>query len=606
VNLLNSAKLALLLVAAAGLICGLVAPFLGLAVLQHSIWGWTAGLVLIFLLKDIVTSLSRSEFGLDLVAAMSLSAAIYFGETLAASIVALMYSGGQLLEDFATTRARSEMRALLSRTPKTALRHVDGQLLEVGVETIVPGDLVFVRQGDTIPVDGKLKSDRALLDTSMLTGESIPVLCKTDDEVSSGSLCLDMAFVMQAIRPASESTYAGIVRLVEAAQNAKAPMVRLADRFALWFLAFTVILASVAWMTSIDHNRMLAVLVSATPCPLILAVPIAIISGISRAARRGVLLKGGPVLEALARTSVLVIDKTGTLTLGRASLRDIKANARHKPEDLLRFAASLDQASVHVIAASLVEAAHARGIILSTPSEVSETAGSGIEGYVENRKIVVGGQDFVRQKLNLRSLRQSVPATGSAVVAIGIDGRFAGELILADEVRSDAELALQHLREVGVRRIVLASGDRREVVTAIGSKLSLDALHSELGPNEKVALVLAEKKNGVVLMAGDGVNDAPALAAADIGISMGARGSPASAEAADAVLLVDNLLRIAEAIAISQRSIKIALQSVYVGLGLSAAAMAAAALGYLPVIQGAIFQEIIDVAVILNALRALR
>jgi heavy metal translocating P-type ATPase len=603
---LNSAKLALLLISAAGLIGGFVAPFLGLAAWQHILWGWTAGLVLMFLLKEIITSLWRGEFGLDLVAAMSLSAAIYFNETLAASIVALMYSGGQLLEDFATTRARSEMRALLSRTPKTALQHIDGQLIEVNVESITPGDLIFVRQGEIIPVDGKLRSERAVLDESTLTGESIPVLCKAGDEVSSGSLCLDMAFDMRAIRPASESTYAGIVRLVEAAQSAKAPMVRLADRFALWFLAFTVIIASAAWVTSVDHNRMLAVLVSATPCPLILAVPIAIISGISRAARRGVLIKGGPVLEAMARASVLVIDKTGTLTQGRAIVQDIRVNGRRKPEDLLRFAASLDRASGHVIAASIVDAANSRGLVLSTPTHVRETAGSGIEGYVDNKKIVVGGRDFVRQKLGIRTLGQLVQTTGSAVVAVGIDGRFSGALVLADEVRPDAEIALRHLREVGVSRIVLASGDRREVVAAIGAKLRLNALYSELGPNEKVALVVAEKKNGVVLMAGDGVNDAPALAAADIGISMGARGSPASAEAADAVLLVDNLLRIAEAVGISQRSIRIALQSVYVGLGLSTAAMIAAAFGYLPIIQGAAFQEIIDVAVILNALRALR
>jgi heavy metal translocating P-type ATPase len=599
-------KLTLLLVAAAGLIGGLIAPVLGLTEWQHTIWSWSAGFILVFLLKQILTSLWRGEFGLDIVAALSLSAAIYFGETLAASIVALMYSGGQLLEDFATMRARSEMRALLSRTPKTALRHVDGQLVEVNIELIVPGDLVFVRQGEIVPVDGRLTSDRAMLDVSTLTGESIPVLRKIGDEIASGSTCLDMAFDMRADRSASESTYAGIVRLVEAAQNAKAPMVRLADRFALWFLTLTIAIASVAWMTSVDHNRMLAVLVSATPCPLILAVPIAIISGISKAARRGVLIKGGPVLETMARASVVVIDKTGTLTQGHAVLQEIRVIGRRMPEDVLRFAASLDQASAHVIAASIVEAANSRGLGLSTPAHVIETAGSGLEGIVENRKVIVGGRDFVCQKLKLPTLAQSASTAGSAIVAVGIDGKFAGELILADEVRSDAGFALQSLRDVGIRRIVLASGDRREVVESIGAKLKLDKLYSELDPNEKVALVLAEKKNGVVVMAGDGVNDAPALAAADIGISMGARGSAASAEAADAVLLVDNLLRISEAIAISQQSLKIALQSVYVGLGLSVAAMIAAALGYLPVIQGAIFQEFIDVAVIINALRALR
>ena len=603
---LSPLKLLLVLISALGLAAGFLAPYFGLNALQATIWGFAAAFVLLFLAREILTSLWRGEFGLDIVAALSMSGALYFGETLAAAVVSLMYSGGQLLENFAEARARSEMNTLLGRVPTKALRYLDGNLSEVRIEELVPGDRILVRQGEIVPVDGKVASGRALLDQSILTGESVPVYRNVGDDVLSGSSSLDMAFDVIAIRPASQSTYAGIVRLVKAAQEAKAPMVRLADRFAMWFLALTVLLAGGTWMITGEHLRMLAVLVSATPCPLILAVPVAIISGISKAARRGVLVKGGPVLETLARASVLVIDKTGTLTEGRARLVDVHSSGRRSADEILRLAASLDQASQHVIAKSIVEAASERGLTLSMPVRAKEMAGSGIEGHVDGKRIIVGGGDFVRGKLKQRTLKKPAAPPGSVVVAVAVGDHLAGYLILADALRGDAADALTHLRKVGFTRIVLASGDQHAVVEDIAAQLDLDQIRSELLPSEKVDVVIAERANGVVLMAGDGVNDAPALAAADVGISMGVRGSPASAESADAVLLVDNLGRIAEAVEIAQRSRAIALQSVYVGLALSLGAMVAAAFGYLSVVEGALFQEAIDVAVILNALRALR
>lgn len=603
---LSPLKLLLVLISALGLAAGFLAPYFGLNALQATIWGLAAAFVLLFLAREILTSLWRGEFGLDIVAALSMSGALYFGETLAAAVVSLMYSGGQLLENFAEARARSEMNTLLGRVPTKALRYLDGNLSEVRIEELVPGDRILVRQGEIVPVDGKVASGRALLDQSILTGESVPVYRNVGDDVLSGSSSLDMAFDVIAIRPASQSTYAGIVRLVKAAQEAKAPMVRLADRFAMWFLALTVLLAGGTWMITGEHLRMLAVLVSATPCPLILAVPVAIISGISKAARRGVLVKGGPVLETLARASVLVIDKTGTLTEGRARLVDVHSSGRRSADEILRLAASLDQASQHVIAKSIVEAASERGLTLSMPVRAKEMAGSGIEGHVDGKRIIVGGGDFVRGKLKQRTLKKPAAPPGSVVVAVAVGDHLAGYLILADALRGDAADALTHLRKVGFTRIVLASGDQHAVVEDIAAQLELDQIRSELLPGEKVDVVVAERANGVVLMAGDGVNDAPALAAADVGISMGVRGSPASAESADAVLLVDNLGRIAEAVEIAQRSRAIALQSVYVGLALSLGAMVAAAFGYLSVVEGALFQEAIDVAVILNALRALR
>ena len=588
-----------------GLAGGIAAPKFGLAGFQGLIWWVAAGLVLAALLSEIVTSLSRGEVGLDLVAGLSISAALAFGENLAAGVVALMYAGGQLLEDYAANRARADMRALLARVPKTALRYQDGHLEEVAIDAIRPGDRLLIRQGDIVPVDGCISSGRALLDLAALTGESVPMRALEGAAVQSGARSLDTAFDMEARKPASTSTYAGIVRLVEAAQAAKAPMVRLADRYALAFLFVTLALAGGTWAWTGDHMRMLAVLVSATPCPLILAVPVAIVSGMGKAARRGVLMKGGPVLETMARASTLVIDKTGTLTRGRAELSAIRSTGEIPEDEVLRLAASLEQASAHVTAASIVEAAHDRGLRLSFPQKVRETAGEGLAGEVEGQDVVVGGHDFVARQIGLTLERPAQPP-GTALAAVAIAGRLAGHLLLADAVRQETPAALASLRAAGISRIVLASGDDQAVVDRVGGDLGLDVLRGSLTPPEKVAIVLEERRNGVTLMVGDGVNDAPALAAADVGISMGATGSAAATESADAVLLVDDLTRLAEGLATARRARAIAVQSVFIGLGLSFAAMLAAAFGYISVVQGALLQEVIDVAVILNALRALR
>jgi len=604
--MLNPLKIFLVAVAATGLALGFLLPPLGFPAWQGWVWGGAAGIVLLFLAWDILSSLLRGSFGLDLVAALSMSLAIWFGETLAACVVALMYAGGEFLENFAETRARSEMKALLGRVPKVALSYRGGHLVETPISDLKPGDRLLVRQGETVPVDGHVSHGSALLDQAVLTGESVPVRRNAGDPVLSGSTSLDMAFDMVADKPAAESTYSGIVRLVQAAQDAKAPMVRLADRFALAFMAVTLGLAGITWAVTQDHLRMLAVIIAATPCPLILAVPVAVISGISKAARRGVLLKGGPVLETLARAQTLVIDKTGTLTQGAAQVMEILPAGKAKPETILRLAASLDQASGHVIAASLVAAAHERGLELASPTEVHETGGEGVAGRVDGHEVIVGRHDFVRRMLHRKTMARPAVPPGSVIVAVAVDGKPAGHLVLADAVRPDAAAALQSLRQAGVSRIVLASGDHRAVVEKVGGALGLDALHAELDPSGKVAIVVAERKSGVTLMAGDGVNDAPALAVADVGISMGAHGSPAAAEAADAVLLADDLKRIGEAVGIARRSRAIALQSVYVGLGLSLAAMLGGAFGYVSVVEGALAQELIDVAVILNALRALR
>src|SRR6516225_2053491 len=510
--------------AAAGLVIGLVAQFSGWGHWASPIWSAATIPVLLALVAETVISLRRGDVGLDIVAALSMLAALVFAEYLAAVVVALMYAGGQYLEAFAERRASREMTALLARVPRTA-----------------------------------------------------------------------------------ESTYAGIVRLVEAAQRSRAPMSRLADRYAMVFLAATIALAGASWVWSADPIRAVAVLVVATPCPLILAVPVAIVSGLSRAAKHGILIKGGQALETLARVRSLVIDKTGTLTHGRAHIVATNVVSDVSADEILRLAASLDQASKHIMAQTIVDDARTKGLELAIPSNVIETPGEGIEGCVDGHHVIVGGLRFVSGKIGATSLSRlhTQRPPGSVAVAVAMDARLVGVLILVDRVRAGTEALLRDLKSLGLARIVLATGDRRDVAELVARSLPIDAVRWELSPDQKTLVVLSERKNGPVMMIGDGINDAPALAAADLGMAMGAKGAAASAEATDVVLLVDQLDRVLPAIKIARRSRFIALESVYAGLGLSVMGMIAAALGQITPVQGAIFQEVIDIAVILNALRAL-
>ncbi|QIB34556.1 heavy metal translocating P-type ATPase [Ancylobacter pratisalsi] len=604
--LFDRLNVALLAIAVLGLVSGLGLWLGGHAHLATL--AWIAGVcpVLAALVVEIVRSLAKGDVGLDIVAALSMSAALLFGESLAAAVVALMYSGGTFLESFAEGRARREMSDLLSRVPRTATRKRRGTLDDVPLDEIEPGDLLLIRQGDIAPVDGTVEGDGAMLDQSALTGESMPVRLGRGKDVMSGSTNAGEVFDLRVSRRAADSTYAGIVRLVEAAQRSKAPMARLADRYSLLFLVVTLALASAAWWFTGDPIRAVAVLVVATPCPLILAVPVALVAGLSRAAHFGVLIKGAKPLEALARIQTLILDKTGTLTDGRPQVVSITALAELSEDDVLYFAAALDQASKHPIAQAIVAAAHARGASLPLPENVVETPGDGVAGVIDGRKVVVGGVAFVASQSEAVNLEGTIRQAGSVVVAIAVDGQLVGHLVMADALRAGTSDLLAGLRRLGIGRILLATGDRRAVAEAVTEGLDLDAVRADLTPDQKVLVVLTERKNGLVMMVGDGVNDAPALAAADIGVAMGARGAAASAEAADVVLLVDQLDRLLSGIEVAQLSRRIALESVLAGIGLSILGMIAAAFGYLTPVQGALLQEMIDVAVILNALRALR
>ncbi len=574
-------------------------------------WCWAGGTIPVAagLLFSMTRDLLAGRLGVDAIAFLSMSGALALGQTLAGIVVAIMYAGGNVLEDFAVSRAERDLRSLIDRAPRIAHRRSPSKIEDVPIEQIVVGDEILVRAGEVIPVDGIVTSQAAMIDEAALTGEPIPVPRRTGDLLRSGSLNAGETFEIRAAATASGSTYAGIVRMVSAVQTAKSPFIRLADRYALLLLPITVAIAGGAWMFSGDPVRGLAVLVAATPCPLILAAPVAFISGVAQAAKRGILIKGSGPLEALARTRTVMFDKTGTLTIGGARLVAIEAAPGQNAEEVLRLAASLEQASHHVVAAAVVEAAREKGLNLALPAAVRETMGSGLEGVIDGRAVKVGSHQMVygARKLETwaaRALRRAAWRSALSVF-VAVDGRGIGAVLLADELRRETPRAIQALRTAGIARLIMVTGDRAEAAETIAAALDLDAVLADREPADKVDAVATEQRQNPTVMVGDGINDAPALAAASVGIAMGARGASASSEAADVVILTDRLDRVPDAFVIARRSRGIALQSIMAGMAMSGLAMGFAAIGLLPPIGGALTQEVIDVAVILNALRAL-
>lgn len=600
---------ALVAIAIAGLTAGIVARAAGRPDLVGLAWAIGTAPVIGGLAVSIVRDLLGGRLGVDAIALLSMSAALALGQPLAGAVVALMYSGGNVLEDIAIARAEHDLRSLVDRAPRRAQRKTGERIEEVPIEAVLVGEDLLVRAGEIVPVDGIVCSAMATIDESAVTGEPIPVEKTRGSAVFSGSLNAGETFELTVTAPAGESTYAGLVRMVTAAQTAKAPFVRLADRYALIFLPVTLVIAFLAWLISGDLTRSLAVLVAATPCPLILAAPVAFIAGVAQAARRGILAKGGGALEALARAHTVLFDKTGTLTVGGARLLSVEVAPGENPDDVLTLGASLEQASHHVLAKTVVAAAVDRGLKLKAPEQVKETMGTGLSGLIDGRQITAGSRELLRSSAELspwelRAIRRA-SWRSALIVFVAVDGRPIGALLLADELRPDTPRAIRLLRDAGIARMVMVTGDRAAAAQAIGAALDLDAVLADRVPSDKVEAVRTEQRLHPTIMVGDGINDAPALAVADIGVALGARGASASSEAADVVILADRLDRVGEAIMIAQRARRIALQSILVGMGLSLAAMVAATVGWLDPVPAAIVQEVIDVAVILNALRAL-
>ncbi|MFJ5925026.1 heavy metal translocating P-type ATPase [Kitasatospora sp. NPDC092948] len=555
----------------------------------------------------VAQALRRGRAGVDLIAVLALAGTLATGEYLAGALIALMLSSGRWLDAAAERRATRDLRALLRHAPRTARRRTGGATETVPLADIRIGDRLVVGPGETVPVDGRVTGHRAVLDESVLTGESAQVTREVGDPVRSGAVNAGSAFDLRATATEEHSTYAEIVRLTQQAGAERAPVIRLADRYAAWFLPVALGAAGLAWLLTGDAIRAVAVLVVATPCPLLLAAPVAVVSGISRAARKGVVVRDGAALETLGRARTVCLDKTGTLTTGRPRAFDIATAPGHTPADVLALAAAVDQYSPHVLAEAITAAAAERGLTLPPVTDVTEQPGRGAAATLaDGSTATVGQRDTADLPAWARAADNRAVLDGAAIAWVAVDDRPIGAVLLRDPVRHDAPRTVRRLREAGVTRLLMITGDRPEPAREIAAVVGLDDVRARQTPADKVAAVRAERERAVTVMVGDGVNDAPALAAADVGVAMGARGASASSEAADIVLTTDRVDRLADAAQIATRARRIAVQSALGGMALSFAAMVLAAFGFLPPAVGALLQQLIDVAVILNALRALR
>ncbi|MER6422839.1 heavy metal translocating P-type ATPase [Streptomyces sp. NPDC001137] len=597
----------LLTVTAAALVAGGVARLAGAPGLADLCWAVGTVAAVGPALGWVLADLRRGHAGVDVIAVLALGGTLLVHEYLAGALIALMLATGRTLEAAARRRASHDLRALLERAPRTARLLTDDGVSTVPSAQVAVGDLLVVGPGEVVAVDGRVAGSEAVLDESALTGEPLTVRRVQGESVRSGVVNAGGAFELRATATERDSTYAGIVRLARQAGAESAPVVRLADRYAAWFLPLSLAVAGLAWLLSGSAVRAVAVLVVATPCPLLLAAPVAVVSGLSRASRLGVVIRDGGALENLGRARTLLLDKTGTLTAGRPRVLDVVAAPRWQPAQVLRLAASLDQYSPHVLAEAVVDAARERGLRLSVPEDVSEQPGRGATGTVAGRRMTIGRRAEAGElPAWARAVDNRAVLDEAAVAWLCVDGSPVGAVLLRDPLRPDAPRTLRRLRAAGIERIVMLTGDRAEPAREVGAVLGLDDVRAGLAPADKVAAVRAEHDRAVTVMVGDGVNDAPALAAADIGVAMGARGSTASSEAADIVLTTDRVDRLADAVAIAVRARRIAVQSALGGMLLSLAAMVVAAFGLLAPAVGALLQEGIDVAMILNALRVLR
>ncbi|WP_209898821.1 heavy metal translocating P-type ATPase [Nocardia goodfellowii] len=570
---------------------------------------WIAGTVIAWLAatEEVVTALRKGRFGVDMIAWLALIGTLLVGEYLAGALIGVMLATGAALDAAAERRAAKDLHALLDRAPRTARRRLGESIEVVPLDAVAAGDILLVGPGEVVPVDGWLTADTAELDESALTGEPLTVTRGHGELLRSGIVNAGPAFELRARASARDSTYAGIVALAQHAASERAPMVRVADRIAAWFLPLALVAAGAAWVFSGSAVRAVAVLVVATPCPLLLAVPVAIVSGLSRASRLGVVIRDGGALENLGYATTLVMDKTGTLTTGRPTGIEVLTAPGGDLLEVLRMAASADQLSAHVLAEAIVEEANKRDLVLSVPADVHEEAGTGVRAIVDGRVVEVGNLrvpgDGARWAC---AVRTRAALDGAAVAWVAVDSELTGAVLLTDPIRGDAARTLRRLREAGLNRLVMLTGDRREPAEEVGAVLGIDEVHAEQTPADKVGRVRAESARAATVMIGDGINDAPALAAATVGVAMGARGSTAASEAADVILLTDRLDHLADTMTIARRSRAIAMQSAVAGMGMSLVAMVFAAFGLLPPAAGALLQEVIDIAVILNALRALR
>ena len=556
-----------------------------------------------------VRGMLRGHFATDVVATLAIVTAVILREPIAGLVIVLMQAGGEQLERYAARRASRALDELEDARPHVAHRIADGLEQDVEAEAVRVGELLAIRPGELVPTDGRVEAGESSVDVSRITGESLPVHAKAGTVLLSGSINGHSRLELRATAAAAESQYARIIDLVRSAQQSKAPLQRLADKYAVWFTPLTLLVCVATYLVSHDWARVLAVLVVATPCPLILATPVAIVGGISHAARHGIIVRHGGALEALSRVTVAVLDKTGTLTIGRPEVSHVHVSDRLKPDDLVRLAAAVEQGSGHLLGRSVVAEAHRRGLAAPLAVAVVERPGRGVNGQVNGQQVAVGAKSYVAEVAGVdeRALASVNHGDAGLRAYVAVDGRIAGAIDFADRLRETAPATLRRLRASGIRRTLLLSGDQQQYVSTIAREAGISDARGDLLPEHKVDVVAQLDRAGEhVLMVGDGVNDAPALSRAAVGIALASHGRGIASESADVILLDDDITGVAEAVEIGRKTMRIARQSILVGLGLSAVAMTFAAAGVIAPVVGAVIQEAIDVAVILNALRTSR
>lgn len=557
--------------------------------------------------REMIKTLMSGQVGVDIIALVAIGASLLLGQYVAAAVIVIMLTGGNALEEFAKNRARKELDSLLKRKPTIAHLLVNGEEKEVPVDQVKVGDSILLKPGDMIPVDGKIYKGFTSVDESAITGESLPENKKSGDEVLSGSINLDGVVEIHATKISKESQYETIIKLVSEASTKKSPLVRLADIYSLPFTILTFTLSGIAWFISGDPVRALSVLVVATPCPLLIATPVAIVSGMSRAASRGVIIKSGGVLEQLSRLKAIAFDKTGTVTQGKPAVVGVNPCEGTTKDELLKIAASVEKFSTHILAKVVVDTAEKQKLNLYKVSKSKEIPGKGITAEIKGKKVYVGSFALLKDSgIDVNSpicVGHSEQENTALYVASG--NKYLGSISFVDPLRPEAKQTIADLKSSGVKNFIMITGDRKQVGEYIGNQLGITKVESEVLPADKVNILLAEKKKfSPIAMVGDGINDAPVLAASDVGVALGAKGSTAASEAADAVIMQDDLGRLSELVAISKRSVFIAKQSIFTGMGLSSILMVFAVAGFIVPVAGAFMQEAIDVIVILNALRA--
>ncbi|WP_405257755.1 heavy metal translocating P-type ATPase [Ligilactobacillus murinus] len=570
----------------------------GLALVAQIIITVTGTLIALSMLKEMIKTLRSGSYGVDLLAITAVAATLAVGQYWAAMIVLIMLVGGDSLEDYASKKAHTELKALLDNSPQTAHKVVADKLVDIKVDEANIGDQLVVKPGETVPVDGHIIKGSSMFDESSLTGESRPITKNVSDTVYSGSINGDSAITMTVDKLAKDSQYQRLIQLVKQADSTPAHFVRMADRYAVPFTGIAFVIAGIAWFVSKDPVRFAEVLVVASPCPLILAAPVALVSGMSRSSRNGIVVKTGSVLEKMATAKTAAFDKTGTITSGRLFVDQIKPVAGTTKEELLSYAASAERSSGHILARSLLNYAVKHDVNLLEVQQLSEVTGNGVTAQIAGQTIKVGKASFVAPTAQ-------VAETTQTCVYISLNDRYIGTITFIDKLRFEAAQTMQTLRDHGVKHLMMLTGDQQAIAQTIAKEVGIDDVRAKLLPEEKIkALKAVPESEHPVIMVGDGVNDAPSLTVADVGIAMGAHGATAASESADVVILKDDLLKVAKAVEIAQDTLRIARQAVLIGIFICVFLMLVASTGLIPAIVGAMFQEVIDTVSILWGLRA--